>query len=121
MQVILTICLLPILLPLLAINTAYPLAQVWNMFMPLIGIPTITVPIAIGLTVLHSYFWHSTYYKDMEEDKNRTVISALLKPWLCLLFAWITFQFVDVKTKAVQAAVPAEPVPAHSTATPEVE
>lgn len=118
MQVLAFFVLFLIVLPLMAINTAYPLTQVWNMFMPLIGMPNITIPIAIGLTVLHSYFWHTTYYKDMEEDKNRTVASALLKPWFCLLFAWIAFQFVDVKTKTKAIA---EPVPAHSTAIPELE
>lgn len=110
-QVITVIIAFIVLTPIVAINSAYPLSIVWNWFVPLLGGPTITIPIAIGLSVLIGFFRVHDYYKDHETDTTKGVIHAIIGPWFGLLIAWIVFQFVEVPVKDIQGENVG--VPAH--------
>lgn len=102
-----------VLTPIVAINSAYPLSIVWNWFVPLLGGPTITIPIAMGISVLIGFFRVHDYYKEHETDTTKGVIHAIIGPWFGLLIAWIIFQFVEVPVRNIQVENGQGAVPAH--------
>lgn len=70
---------------------AFVLLKLWTWFvMPLFGLPALTIPYAIGLSLVVSLFFHSTAKK---EDKNFWV-SAITSPLIALFIGWIVQMFI---------------------------
>lgn len=80
----------------------YALSVLWQWFISrTFGITQLSIPAAIGLSLIISYLTHQTLPED-SNDKNKTygeklfkgIIIGILKPSFALFFGWIVFQFM---------------------------
>jgi len=86
-----------IVFPALVIYDGFILKTIWNWFIPeIFGITPLTIPQAIGLSLVIAYFKPSKS-SDKDDDEN-PIVTHLIYPiaqGLFILFlAWITFQFM---------------------------
>jgi hypothetical protein len=74
-----------------AVNSAYPLAVLWQWFAVPLGAPSISVPVAMGMLFIYSIFRsvRATPSNRETQEKVGDAIGMFLLPWLALLCGWI--------------------------------
>lgn len=79
------------LIALLSIYHGWILSIIWNWFVPLLGGPTISIPIAVGISCIVSMLTHSTDTDD--EKRGERIAMMLIKPLILLFIAWFFHLF----------------------------
>ena len=93
------LCLIPVLMILSPIWSGYALSILWRWFMvPLFGFCDLSIPYAIGLTLIVRFLTHiQVYDKDNREHFNEKLVFsiaiAIFSPAFVLLFGWIIHMF----------------------------
>lgn len=97
---VLVLVYLFVLVPLGVMWSGYALAKLWSWFLvPALGVPPLSIPAAIGLSIVVSYM---TYQKstNTDEDKDTTervikdTVILALKPAVALGFGWVVAQWM---------------------------
>ncbi|MEM7209586.1 MAG: hypothetical protein AAF434_17335 [Pseudomonadota bacterium] len=77
------------------IVTGFVISVLWGWFVaPTFGVPELSIPIAIGLAMVVSYFTYQHDAQSKEVDWGRTVGFLIARPIVALGFGWLVFQFV---------------------------
>ena len=78
----------------------WALSVMWGWFVvPLFGLPALSIPYAIGLSLTLNYLIaNSDDKRNKDEDRTEAalyaIIIAFVRPLLVLFFGWIVWQFV---------------------------
>ncbi|MNK14372.1 hypothetical protein D3C87_324890 [compost metagenome] len=85
---------LPALIAVMAIYRGYILSILWGWFLVPLGMPIITIPLAIGFTLIVGYFTTNKKPKSEEYNWGEAVAVSSLTPLLFLGIGWIVKFFV---------------------------
>lgn len=77
----------------LAVYEGLVLWVIWGWFMVPLGTPQITLPWAIGLSLIAGLLTNTTP-PVAKEDQNKHIFNVLSKPAVILAWAWIAKQFM---------------------------
>lgn len=97
MQSLLIFLGFPVLLALTSMWRGYVLMVLWRWFMvPAFHLPSLTLTLAIGLSLIVGYLTHHTPTKDDDDspDFGRLVCLALIYPAFALLVGWLVTLFM---------------------------
>jgi len=77
-----------------SIWSGYALSVLWAWFIvPAFGLPMLSIPAAIGVSMIVSYITHQTIPSDKEESSfekiTKGILEATMKPAFALGFGWI--------------------------------
>ena len=75
---------------------AFVLIQLWSWFViPMFGLPILTIPFALGLSLIVGMFHPSLNPDTTDNNKNKTIIAnAFLNPIFVLLIGWVIKTFI---------------------------
>ena len=79
-----------------AIWGGYVLSILWGwFFVPVFGLPTLSVPQAIGISLIVGFLtYHYQYEEDDEEVLLKRIVGIFLVPLECLIIGWIVHLFI---------------------------
>lgn len=81
-----------ILVTVLTCLRAFVLLKLWAWFIvPLFGLPPLTIPYAIGISLIVGSFFLNTKKQD---DSNVFWVSAIVSPLITLFIGWIVHMFI---------------------------
>ena len=88
-----------ILMVLSAIFSGYALSVLWSWFIvPTFGLPAISIPVAIGISIIVGYMSRSVTEKDEDESfgdiMTKGIITAITKPAMALLIGYVVHLFM---------------------------
>jgi hypothetical protein len=79
-----------------SILNGWALSILWEWFMvPVFALPSLTIPTAIGISLVVSYLTH--HYVDTDKDEENAAkvgMYAFLKPVVVLAIGWVVKQFM---------------------------
>lgn len=86
---------IPVLLAASAIWRGFVLSLLWAWFIvPLFGLPALSIPYAIGLSIVVGFLSHQAGKVDDDQNWGSAVTVAALYPALALLAGWIVTKFI---------------------------
>jgi hypothetical protein len=101
MKVLLCLFGIPALLVFSAMWRGYVLAVLWGwFFVPYLHAPTISVTVAIGISLIVGFLTHQDFQKKEEDNKDwpkkigEVVVKSVVGPGFALLAGWIVTQFL---------------------------
>ena len=76
--------------------SGYILSILWSWFMvPIFGLPVLSVPAAIGVTIVFGYFIRGVSMATAKKDEfTETIVTAFLTPLVFLFMGWIVKSFL---------------------------
>lgn len=91
--------LIILLIPLAFIFSGYTISVLWLWFVvPSFGLAALSIPQAMGISLIVSYLTHQLPKKDEKEDsKNelwRAIGFSLVRPFLALAIGWLILQWM---------------------------
>ena len=93
--IILAIIGFPFLLAFSAIWRGYVLSILWGWFIvPLFGLPALSIPFAIGFSLIVGYMTHQATKTEDEPSWGTLTAHAALLPAFILLIGWIVTKFI---------------------------
>lgn len=87
-EIILCLCLIPVAV----ITRGYILSILWTWFLLPLNFPQISIPEAMGLSLVISFFRKNSS-PIRENSLSTQIITNLTEPWLALLLGYIIHQF----------------------------
>lgn len=86
--------LLVVVMPLAVILDGWVLSVLWGWFLVPLGMPTLTVPLAIGVALIASSATRQYIPDGPKDDKIERFVWVFLAPLLSLLIGWFVHLFV---------------------------
>lgn len=89
---------IPLIVAVGSILNGYVLSVLWTWFVvPTFGLPKLSIPVAIGISLVVSYLTHQRSDSSDDDKDNlllKWVARLVLNPLVALLFGWIVHFFV---------------------------
>jgi hypothetical protein len=69
----------------------FVLLKMWAWFLIPLGLPTITLWHAVGVSMIVAYLAQANLgiYKEHELDNGKAIFHGIISPWILLFFAWV--------------------------------
>jgi len=91
-----------LLVPYSMLMNGWAIVKLWGWFMVPLGLPVLTIPMALGLFTIVAYMTYQINYAEIQADSGKGVryvlvkgfVIATFKPLTAILMGWIIHGFI---------------------------